>query len=231
MAPNCWTFVPAEAILPRARNRGNRPRGIDLANAVVVPIGDVEVARAVYRHASGRCKLGLYCCTAVPAEAVLSCSRNRGDRPCGIDLANAVVVPIGDVEVARAVHRHASGRSKLGLNRRTSVPAKPLLSRSRNSADLPRGIDLANAVVSPIGDVKVTRAVHRHISGRVKLGLDGRTSVPNNRQAGEGVDCVADPLVAELRLRPGHSSEEHQAHEKKFTLFGRSAQHLDIPPN
>ena len=72
---------------------------------------------------------------------------------------------IGDVEVAPAVRRYASGRVELRLGRRAAVPAEPALFRAGNGGDCPGGIDLADAVVAPIGDVEIARAVHHHARG------------------------------------------------------------------
>ena len=121
---SCRAAVPAEALLPRSRNGGDRPDGIDLADAVVGGICDVEVALAVHRHASGKVELCLSCRAAVPAETVLPRSRNGGDRPGGIHLANTVVVAIGDVEIARAIHRHVIGQVETRRNRRAAVPGE-----------------------------------------------------------------------------------------------------------
>ena len=108
--------VKGGSALPCARNRGDRPRGIDLANPEVFPIGDVEVARTIHCHSAGRTEQGQNRRASVPAEAVLPRPRNRGDRPRGIDLANTVVAAIGDVEVARTIHCHCSGHVELGLD-------------------------------------------------------------------------------------------------------------------
>ena len=163
---SCRAAVLAEPTT--TRNGSDRPGGIDLADAVVVAIGDVEVALAVHRHGAGVVELCLSCRAAVPAEALLPRSRNGGDRPDGIDLADAVVGGICDVEVALAVHRHASGKVELCLSCRAAVPAETVLPRSRNGGDRPGGIHLANTVVVAIGDVEIARAIHRHVIGQVE---------------------------------------------------------------
>ena len=53
-----------------------------------------------------------------PAEPFFSSPRERGDRPRGVHLANAVVAHISDVDVARAVRCHAIGGVQMGLDRR-----------------------------------------------------------------------------------------------------------------
>ena len=195
--------VPAESPLSRARNGGDRPRGIDLANAVVVLIGDVEVARPVHRHASGQEERRLDRRAAVSAEASLFRARDGGDRPGAIDPADAVVVSIGDIEVARPVHRHAIGIVETRLSCRAAIPAEPLLSRARNGGDRPGGIHLADAVVVGIGDVEVACAVHRHAIGQVETRLSCRAAVlaePTTTRNGgdrpDGIDLADAAVVA-----------------------------------
>ena len=106
---------------------------------MVVQIGDVDVARAVHRHAKGVAELRLDCWAAVPTEAELAGPRERGDRSRGVHLADPVVARIGDVEVARSVYRHARGEVQLGLDRRTAVSAEPFFSSARDGVDSPVG--------------------------------------------------------------------------------------------
>ena len=178
MRLRCWTVIPAEPLLSRTRNGGDRPDGIDLADAVVGGIGDVEVALAVHRHTTGRVQLGPDHWATVSAEPPFSRACDGGDRPGGIDLANAMVCEIGDVEVARPVHRHAIGIVETRLSCRAAVPAEPSLSRARNGGDRPGGIDLANAMVCEIGDVEVACAIHRHVIGQVETRRNLRAAVP-----------------------------------------------------
>ena len=114
---------PAEAAGPRARHRGDRPAGIELADTVVAAIGDVEVAGAVHGHAMGQAEPCFCCRHAIPVEAASPRAHRRGDHAAGVDLADAVIVGIGDVEVAGAVVRHhVNGGVEL---RRCCRPAVP----------------------------------------------------------------------------------------------------------
>ena len=189
----CRTAVPPEIEPPSARNRRDRPCGVNPADPAVVPIGDVEVACSVHRHACGRADLRLARRATIAAETALSRARNRRDRPGGVDLADAVAVPIGDVEVARSVDRHACGKLNLRLARRSAVPAEPGLPRPRHGRDRPGGIDPADAVVAGIGDVEVARSVHRHACGRADLRLARRSAVP--------ATVVIVPVESTLRTR------------------------------
>ena len=104
-------------------------------------------------------------------------AREGSDDPRGVHLADPLVVRIGDVEVARPVHRYASWGPELGLGGRTPIAAEAGRSRARKSGDDPRGVHLADPVAQPIGDVDVARPVHRHVSGPFEQGLGGRTVV------------------------------------------------------
>ena len=111
-----------------------------------------------------------------------------------------MVLLIGDVEVARPVHRYASGGVKPGRGGRTSVAAEAGRSRARDGGDLPRRIHLADPVVRAIGDVEVARLVHRHFIWGIQHGLGCQTAISN--PAGDRFD----PVVG-LRLRQSHCGE------------------------
>ena len=177
----CLGCPPADSPGPlglRARRRGDRPAGVDLADTVVAGIGEVEVPGAVQPHADGIVELRRGCRPAVPAGALSPRARYRGDRPAGIDFADALVAGIGDVEVARAVQRRASGEVELRRGCRPAVPAEAGGPRSRHRGDRPIGIDPADALVAGIGDVEVSRAVQRYVAGSVELRRGCRPAVP-----------------------------------------------------
>ena len=83
-------------------------------------------------------------------------------------MADPVVVRIGDVEVARLVHRHVIGVVELGRGGLTPVSAKAFRSRPRDGGARPRGVHLADPVVFRIGDVEVARPVHRQANRQVE---------------------------------------------------------------
>ena len=113
--------VTADTALPRARHGRDRPGGVDLADPVVAGIGKVEVARAVHRYAIGSGERRLSRRPAIAAETELPRARHGRDRPGGVDLADAVVASVGDVEVARTVDRHTLGTGDPRLSRRAAV--------------------------------------------------------------------------------------------------------------
>ncbi len=160
------------------RHRGNVPRGVDPADPVVESIGDVEVARPVRRHGMGTVQPRLERRAAVSAVPSPSAPRHRGNVPRGVDPADAVVESIGNVEVAQPVHAQAVGVGQLGRGRRTAVPAESFRPGPCDRGNVPRGVDLADAMVVPIGDVEVAVRIHRHACGIVQPRLDRRLVVP-----------------------------------------------------
>ena len=110
----------------------------------------------------------------------------RHERPR--QLLDRVVVGIGDVDVARPVHRHA---------------IRAIQPRGDQGADrLRRGVPLLDRVVAAIGDVDVARPVHRHatrvIQPRGDQGADRlRRGIPLLDRV---VDAIGDVDVA----RPVH---------------------------
>ena len=130
--------VAAEPSGPGAGDRRNVPRsGIDLADSVVFPIADVEVARGVHRHPAGLVQLRRGGRPAITAEARRAAGKRLDDRPgqqaagradeggdvpgSGVDLADTVVVRVGDVDVAGAVHRHPVGTVEPRRRRQAAV--------------------------------------------------------------------------------------------------------------
>ena len=224
--------VPAEPGLPRPRNRRDRPGGVDLADAVVVPMGDVEATRPVHRHAIGRVDPRLSCRTAVSAETELPRARHGRDRPSGVDLADTIIATIGDVEVARSVCRHAIGRVDLRLSRGTVISAETEFPRARHGRDRPGGVDLADAVAAPVGDVEVARPVYRHGLGSGELRLSRRSAVstgtepPSPRHGRDrpgGID-LADEAVAGIGdVEVARSVHRHACGPGERRLARRSA--------
>ena len=210
--------VAAEAGSPASREGGDiARRGIHLADAVVIRIGDIEVARPVHRHAVGavelrRCRRG-----AVAAEAAERPGpRHRGDAARGsVHLADALVVRIGDVEVARPIHRHAHWGVQPRRCCRAAVAADAGNSSSRHRGDITRGsIHLADAVVLGIDDVEVTRPVQRHAPGGAQLRRRCRASVAY-------VQISRDRLDDGGALRRQAGSEERRVERDRRQGGGR----------
>src|SRR5208282_3389700 len=163
------TIVPDRAQHSVARHGGDGAAGAHLADAVVKSGRDVEVARAVHCHAIGKEDFRGGGRDAVPVVAPSSGARHGGDVPAGVHLADAVVVLVRYVQVARAVHRHASGIVEFRAGGRHIVPVVARSSGARHGGDLSGGVHLTDALARLVRDVQVARAVHRHFVGGEEL--------------------------------------------------------------
>ena len=211
--------VAAEAAVRPPRRRGDIARGgVHLADAVVERIGDIEIARPVHRYALGRAEPRRCRCrrAAVAADAGSPASREGGDIPRGsIHLADAVVIRIGDIEVARPIHRQAVGAVELRRCRRGAVAAEAGNSSSRHRGDITRGSShLADAVVGGIGDVEVARPVQRHAPGSAQLRRRCRAPVAY-------VQISRDRLDDAGALRRQAGSEERRVERDRRQGGGR----------
>src|SRR5208337_4725504 len=122
--------------------------------------------------------------TAVAAEARYPIARDGGDAAVAADLADPVAAGIGDEEVAGGVHRDARGRVEPGGGGRDAVDAEVRRPAARIEGDDAEevtisagGADLADPVVTGIGDEEVAEGVHRDARGRVEPGGGGRDAV------------------------------------------------------
>ena len=224
-SPDRRAAVAAEAFLPRAGDGGDRPCGIDLSNAIVAGIGDVEVACPVRRHEQKSIgtdiELGLGRQPAVAAEAFLPRAGESRDHAGRVDPPHSVARVARGVHVSRPVHRHARGIGQSSLDRRTAVPAEAFLPRAGDGGNRPRGIDSTNAIVAGIRDVQIARPVRRHARGVVQSSLDCRAAVAAEAalaRAGESRDhagCVDPPHPVVFRVCDVHVARPVRRHEQK----------------
>ena len=181
LSRGCLTIVTAETGGPVSRDRTDG-RGIHtdihLAHAVVAEVPDVHIAVAVHFHTNGVVEPRRRCRPVIPSVAALPeaegpRTRNRVDNPGGHrHFPDAVVVQVSNVHVAIAIHRHVNGQIQDGCGRRSAVATEAGAPRSGDRGDDPGGhVDLADAVVGPVGNVHSTViGGHRHAGGRVELG-------------------------------------------------------------
>ena len=107
---------------------------MDDANAAIVQVGQVQpFALGVERDTVNAPELRLRGRATIAAEALLTCARYReDDTGLGIDLADAIVQGIGEINVAVGRDREAMHAVELGLERRAAVAAVALLTGTRN---------------------------------------------------------------------------------------------------
>ena len=86
-------------------------------------VGDVEVASGIHGDRGRTVQLGAGGRTAVAGVAWRAVARHGGDHPVR-DLADALVMGVGDVEVAGGVHGDALGIGQLGAGGRASIAAE-----------------------------------------------------------------------------------------------------------
>src|SRR5262249_15227979 len=80
----------------------------DLADALVAPIADVEVAGGVHGHAAGVVQVGGGGCDVVAVVTGRAVAGDGDDEAaCLDDLTDPAVVPVRDEDVAAGVHGHA----------------------------------------------------------------------------------------------------------------------------
>jgi hypothetical protein len=85
------------------------PVGVTLRTAKVTEVGDVDVAGAVDRHACRRVEARRGAGSVRAAGHARGAGKGRHDAG-GSDLAEGVVVRVSDIDVTRAVDRHACRR-------------------------------------------------------------------------------------------------------------------------
>src|SRR5262249_18516972 len=103
--------IASEAGLTVAGERGDGAVGGDAAYAVIAGIRDIEVTIRTDLHGERSCERGLRGkdVIAVVLRGKLAVSGDGGDGAIGRDPANALVVRIGDVDVAEAIKSDTAG--------------------------------------------------------------------------------------------------------------------------
>ncbi len=171
---------------------------VDAAHAVVVHVGDVEIAgsrieRDVARHVQVRAgrRAAVADVLRIAGHAV---ARHGVDQPgLGVDHAHAVVQRVGDVDVAVGRGGDRAGRVQRGLGRRLVVAVVAVLARSGDGGDDPgRSIDAADAVVVRVGDDQIAVGRDRDAVRRVELRHDRGAVVAG--EAGAQLVAAGDRL-------------------------------------
>ena len=107
-----------------------------LRTPTVLRIDNEKVSALVHGDCSREPQLSICGEAAIAAETRCSISRHGGNNPSG-DLAHAIVIRIGDIEIAGQIHRHALRSVQLGVRGRAVVAAKTRYSGSRHCGDNP----------------------------------------------------------------------------------------------
>ena len=107
---------------------------------MVAEVGDVEVSGEVHREAVRQIELSGRCRSAVAAETGEPVPAKVVTMPAGVDLADAVAVGIGDVEVAPAVQGDALDGAELRGGGRSAVAEVGAASDGFDAVEGARGI-------------------------------------------------------------------------------------------
>ena len=103
-----------------AGNRGDDTVGSDAPHAMVAKVGHEEVPGGIQSQAVGEIELGVQGAFAIAAESGDTGAGDGGDHSAG-HLAHAVVVGIGEVEIAEAIDGNALDGGELGRECRSAV--------------------------------------------------------------------------------------------------------------
>ena len=120
---------------------------------MVVAVGNEEVAVAADEDRGRRVEFGSGGGVAVSRKTGCAAAGDGGDDPRRIDLADAMVAGIGDVEVAAAVGADGGRRVELGGDGGVAVSRKTGRAAAGDSGDASDGMDAADAMVARIGNV------------------------------------------------------------------------------
>jgi hypothetical protein len=97
-------------------------------NSVITLVGDVEVAGPILSHPSWEIQSGSGCHATIAGEAFPPIACYSADHPGSIDLTNALIGGVGDIEVAGLIHRYSKWSAQTGargcgmVTRKAGVP-------------------------------------------------------------------------------------------------------------
>src|SRR6185436_11508105 len=142
-----------------AGQRRRDPSCGDLADGVVAGVGDVDVAGAVDYHSAGAAEVHRGTCAVLTPRYARGAGQRRHDSG-GRDLADGVAEKVGDVDVAGAVNRHATGAVEARRGARAVRATRHARDAGQRCHD-PGGGDLADGGVECIRNVNVASDVDR----------------------------------------------------------------------
>ncbi len=179
--------VAVEAAGAVARHRLDVAGRVDLADAMVVEVGDVERSGRVERQTGRTRDLRSGGRPTVTAESGHAVADDRVDVARRVDRAHAMMVRVGEDHVARAVDDDVGWAVEANHRRGNAVDAVERRAVARDGGDGARGtVDLADAVVPAVGHEEVARRVCGHALDQAERCIERRTVV-----AAEAGDAVA----------------------------------------
>ena len=100
------TPISRISLQPIARYRGNNPRSIHLANTVIVRIGDIDIARTIYKNIARMMHLCVYSKPTVAEITTRTISGYSADLPHTIHFVDAIVHSIRYVYIPRIIDKY-----------------------------------------------------------------------------------------------------------------------------
>ena len=95
--------------------------GADLAHTVVAQVRNIKVSRGIHRQTIGKVELGRAGRATIAAEAGRASSGDGRDDPAGIHSADAMVIGIGQEQIALRVYGHALNGADLRRGGRSAI--------------------------------------------------------------------------------------------------------------
>ena len=160
--------VVAEARRVITRDRQDNAGGRHFTDDIIASVGNEEVPGGIEREAAGMEERGGGCLTSIAGIAGAAVSCDGGDHTGRRDLANDVVIRVGDVDIPRRVN---DLRGRIRESRQGGVLAVAAVagtSQSRDGRDHAGGVDFANDIIRGIRNIKVAGRIQRKRHGTIQ---------------------------------------------------------------
>src|SRR5215213_3583250 len=181
-------LLAVETRLARAGDSRNRAGRIDLTDHAAVVVGEEHVSLSIDGDAPRVLQSSLGGRPSVPRVALFARACDRVDDAVFVDLADPLVIQIGDVDVSFGVERNVVG-GQLRLSSRATVAREASLPGAGEGGDRAGRIDLSHSGV--VGQVQVPLSVEGDAASIRESCLGGRASVARIAlfaRAGKGGD-------------------------------------------
>lgn len=163
----------------------------DDAHAVVVAIGDIQIALGIHTTPMWPIK-SCRCSGAVVALTPKLTARNRGHNASGrINTANCVILSIDHQHVFLGVTTQRLGRAPRGGQSRTAITAVTAFASTGKGGDDTVGINFAKPIAATFANVRVTQTIHTDSSRPKDAGFRSGPTVAGSgpfARAGKGGD-------------------------------------------
>ena len=143
-------------------HRGDCSAAVHLADAAIALIRDKQIARTVQHHPGGIRQACARSRPAVAAKVKWAVTRHRGDRSAAVHLADWLLAKSAINRLPAPSSATLWGSHNLCDRSRAAVARKVTESITRYRGDCSAAVHLADAVIAPIRDKQIARAVQRY---------------------------------------------------------------------